>query len=164
MMLKEPNQLIGQIENNDIFVFSSYGQLINSIKIPEQGVPWIFLDFAPDSEDIILISATGAMYLLDPKTGENRGNSVNLGQQFSQKGIIDGKLYGNSVVFRDIENQFYRIDDINNPVAPQKYEHVSAISQLQNLDYIFFSKRSLELLVTDQSEGFWVLKENTPSV
>lgn len=105
-MLNDANLLVGQEERdlkNVIFVFSSYGQFIKAIEIDnKQGVPWRFLEFTPDNEDIILISANGTLYLLDPMTGENRENPVNLGKEFSQRGIVDGKIFGNSIVFRDI--------------------------------------------------------------
>jgi len=129
----------------------------------KQGVPWRFIDFTPENEDIILISANGTLYILDPMTGENRENPLNLGLEFSQKGIVDGKLFGNTLVFRDIQNQFYWIDNINSPTA-HKFDYVPAISQRENLDYVLVSKRSSDLLVTDQSEGFWVIKEKTASI
>jgi hypothetical protein len=63
-----------------IFVFSSYGQFIKTIDTPQkQGAPWRFIDFTPENEDIVLISANGTLYLLDPMTGENREEPVNLG-------------------------------------------------------------------------------------
>ena len=90
-------------------------------------MPWRFLDFTPDNEDLILISANGTLYLLDPMTGENRENPVNLGLEFSQKGIVDGKLFGNSIVFRDIQNQFYLIENIISPYS-HKFDYITAIS------------------------------------
>jgi hypothetical protein len=45
----------------------------------KQGVPWRFIDFTPENEDIILISANGTLYILDPMTGENREDPLDLG-------------------------------------------------------------------------------------
>ena len=151
-----------------IFVFSSYGQFIKAIDIPQkQGAPWRFIDFTPENEDIVLISANGTLYLLDPMTGENREEPVNLGLEFSQKGIVDGKLFGNSLVFRNVQNQFYWIDNVSSPIA-NKFEYVPALSEPDKLDYLLVSRsqrnRSPDLLVIDQSEGFWVIKESTASV
>jgi hypothetical protein len=52
---------------------------------------------------------------MDPLTGEDKEIPVNLGSNFSQKGIVDGKIFENNIVFRDTFNQFYCIDKLTNP-------------------------------------------------
>ena len=39
--------------------------------------------FTPDNEDLVLVSADGTLYLMDPLTGENREDPVNLGAEFA---------------------------------------------------------------------------------
>lgn len=177
MMLKDKTLFIGQKEKEIkslIFVFSSFGKFISIIDLPKnlgvakEKLMWGFLGFTPDNEDLALVSADGTLYLMDPLTGENREDPVNLGSEFSQKGIVDGKMFENSLVLRNSSNQFYLVEKISNPVAT-KFESVSALSQAEKLDYLLVPKgqRGLgapDLLVTDPSEGFWVISESRPSM
>ena len=81
---------------------------------------------------------------------------------------MDGKIFDNSLVFRNTSNQFYLIEKISNPVAT-KFESVPALSQAEKLDYLLVPKGqrglgSPDLLVTDPSDGFWVISESRPSM
>jgi hypothetical protein len=88
LMLKDKTLFIGQKEKEIkslIFVFSSFGKFISVIDMPtklkvaREKLLWSFLGFTADNEDLVLVSADGTLYLLDPLTGENREEPVNLG-------------------------------------------------------------------------------------
>jgi hypothetical protein len=92
MMLKDKTLFIGQKEKEIkslIFVFSSFGKFISVIDLPKkfevakEKLMWGFLGFTPDNEDLVLVSADGTLYLIDPLTGENREDPVNLGAEFA---------------------------------------------------------------------------------
>jgi hypothetical protein len=77
-------------------------------------------------------------------------------------------MFENSLVLRNTSNQFYLVEKISSPVAT-KFETVPALSQAEKLDYLLVPKGqrglgSPDLLVTDPSDGFWVISENKPSV
>lgn len=55
-------------------------------------------------EDLLLISADGIIYLLDPLTGERKEDPMVLGNEFRDKGIVDAKLFENTLVLRNTEN------------------------------------------------------------
>jgi hypothetical protein len=92
-----------------IFVFSGFGKKVNCINLadklntPKEKMRWSFLQFTPE-EDLLLISSDGTMYLIDPLTGDDREKPVNLGSEFSSKSIVDGKMFDNSIVFRNTLN------------------------------------------------------------
>jgi hypothetical protein len=51
-----------------------------------------------------LISADGILYLIDPLTGDFKEKPVNLGLEFQQRNIVDGKLFENTLIFRNSAN------------------------------------------------------------
>ena len=151
-----------------IFVYSAYGKRLNTINlsdklnVPKEKLRWAFLQFTPE-EDLLLISSDGNLYLIDPKTGDDKEKPISLGTEFSSKAIVDAKMFENSIVFRTVQNQFYLIDKYNQPVAT-KLEFVPALQHADRLDYLLIPKGprgagAPELLVTDPFEGFWVLQD-----
>lgn len=172
MMIQDKVLFIGQKEiKSMVFIVSGYGKRINLINLsdklntPKDKLHWAFIQFTPE-EDLLLISADGTMYLLDPLTGDDREKPVNLGPEFGQRGIVDAKMFDNQIVFRNTQNQFYYIQNYQNPI-PAKFEFVSALQQADKVDYLLVPKGprgngTPDLLVTDPFDGVWVISENKP--
>jgi hypothetical protein len=106
--------------------------------------------------------------LIDPLTGDDREKPVSLGPEFAMKGIQDAILVEQTLVFRNTNNQFYWISNIQNPVA-NKFDSVPQLINQTISDYLIIPKgtkgsSAMELLVADPNEGFWVISENKKSV
>lgn len=100
-MLRENTFFFGKKDDtkNLIFVYSSYGKLINTINLKEKvskikGTPladnqrWVAFYFT-DDEDLFIISDDGLMYFIDPKTGEFRDKEpIVLGKDDDKRNAI----------------------------------------------------------------------------
>ena len=124
---------------------------------------WAFFDFTPD-EDLCAVSAEGVFYLVDPLTGDFKDKPVNLGLEFQQRNVVDGKMFEQTLILRNSVNQFYYISNVQYPVA-NAFEYVARLQDAQIADYIIIPKgtkgaSALELLVPDYEGGFHVISEN----
>mmetsp|Transcript_27223 Transcript_27223/g.26268 ORF Transcript_27223/g.26268 Transcript_27223/m.26268 type:complete len:113 (-) Transcript_27223:2391-2729(-) len=75
-MIQDNVLFIGQKEIKSlIFIFTSYGRLINVINMPEKlntpadRLKWVCFDFTSE-EDLFLLSAEGVIYQLEPMSGD----------------------------------------------------------------------------------------------
>ena len=75
------------------------------LKISPDKVKWPGFEFTPE-EDILLVSGEGQVYLFDPKTGDqkDKDKTILLGAEFSQRPIVDCKLFDSTLVFRNTVN------------------------------------------------------------
>lgn len=75
-----------------IFVFSGFGKRLALINLADklgttkEKLRWASLAFTPE-EDLMLLSADGTMYILDPLTGDDKEKPVSLGSEFAQRNI-----------------------------------------------------------------------------
>mmetsp|Transcript_27223 Transcript_27223/g.26270 ORF Transcript_27223/g.26270 Transcript_27223/m.26270 type:complete len:98 (-) Transcript_27223:2091-2384(-) len=82
--------------------------------------------------------------------------------------IVDGKLYAdnnNLLVFRNQQNQFYWVNNVTQNTNPIKFDYVSKLVGQQISDYLVIPKnvsgsKTLELIITDPVEGFYLVREN----
>ena len=75
-------------------------KLSKKLEIAKEKLRWACIAFTPD-EDLCLLSADGTLYLIDPLTGEDREKPTSLGPEFLKSGVVDGKLFESTLVFRN---------------------------------------------------------------
>lgn len=121
-MLKENTFFFGKKDDTKdyIFIFSSYGKLINTINL-KQKIPdlkdnqrWAAFNFT-DEEDLFIISDAGDLYMIDPKTGDFRDREpIKIHVQFTINKLVDSRFdqATNSIVLRNQVAQFFYIKNI----------------------------------------------------
>ena len=121
-MLKENTFFFGKKDDtkNYIFIFSSYGKLINTINLKEKiadlkdDQKWVAFNFT-DEEELFVISDIGDLYMIDPKTGDFREKEpVRLHVQFSVNKLVDSRFdqATNQIVLRNAVCQFFFIKNL----------------------------------------------------
>jgi hypothetical protein len=90
---------------------------------------------------------------------------VSLGVDFATTNIVDSKLMDNMLVFRTTNNQFYWISNITQNTVPIAFDYIPRLANAAISDYIVIPKnvsgsKTLELIIPDATEGFYLVKEN----
>jgi len=175
-MLKENTFFFGKKDDtkNYIFIFSSYGKLINAVNLKEkipslrENQKWVAFHFT-EEEDLFILSDGGELYFIDPKTGEFRDKEpIKLRQQFQINKLVDSRFdqQTNQIVLRNCVCEFFFIKNIQtNPTQIQDFQKSSYLEERgaedESLvaDYILIpaeksGSTERELLVADPDEGF----------
>jgi hypothetical protein len=105
-----------------IIICSSYGERINTLNLKDifKGIyekdikHWALFEFTSE-EDLLLVSANGMMFIVDPMSGELK-HTHDYKSQFSGGNMIESaKSEGNFVIIKTGKNFFYTITDIYHP-------------------------------------------------
>ena len=130
-MLRENTLLLNKKDDtkNMIFIFSSYGHHITTIKLKEKitdlkdNQRWVAFYFT-DEEDLFLISDDGLCYFIDPKTSEfrNNGKGTRLCDDFGVNYLCDTRFdqTTNMLALRDTANRFYYINNVEKSLSVNK--------------------------------------------
>jgi len=127
-------------------------------------IKWAGFAFTPE-EDLILLSGDGLLFHFDVSSGMPKTHKPEeLGMEFLKDNIIDLRLEGTMLIFRTYNNNFY-YKDVLEVGGYTKFDSVRNLGGNRNTDYLSIPKNvsgsgELELLVTDPSDGFHLIKES----
>jgi hypothetical protein len=181
-----------------IGVFSAYGDRINTIELKaafkeaydREIKHWVWFAFTKE-EDILLISANGIIFLLDPMSGEVQHRFDYQTQFMGMNNIQSCKTKGNSVIIKNGNHCFYFIPDVYHPdmiefgvpnlepgynviTEETKYGGVSTMKKTdlpqrtEIDDYVLIPKsksrsKKMEILITHPKEGLILLDDQKNS-